>query len=52
MAPHADPSERPAWTDRVDESHLPGLLAPTVHETTALEVEFPREPSDARPCDP
>jgi len=40
-------SDRPAWTDRVENPYLHGIHAPTVHETKAValdvEVELPRD---------
>ena len=42
-APIPDPADRPAWVDRVDNPYLHGIHAPTVHETTALELEVEGE---------
>lgn len=43
----ADPPDRPAWVDGVDNPYLHGIHAPTVHETTAsdlpLEGEIPAD---------
>jgi len=42
-----DPSDRPAWTDRIENPYLHGIYAPTGHETTAEELpvegEIPRD---------
>jgi len=46
-SPHTDPADRPAWVDRVDNPYLHGIHAPTVHETTAVELEVEGElPTD------
>jgi carotenoid cleavage dioxygenase len=45
--PANDPPDRPAWTDRVENPYLHGVHAPTVHETTACELEVVGElPAD------
>ncbi len=36
--PIPDPPDRPSWVDRVDNPYLHGIHAPTVHETTAIEL--------------
>jgi carotenoid cleavage dioxygenase-like enzyme len=36
-------SDRPGWVDRVDNPYLHGIHAPTVHETTAVELEVEGE---------
>ena len=36
--PIPDPPDRPSWVDRVDNPYLHGIHAPTVHETTAVEL--------------
>ena len=44
--PH-DPADRPAWVDTVDTPYLHGVHAPTVHETTAFDLEVEGElPAD------
>jgi carotenoid cleavage dioxygenase-like enzyme len=43
----SDPADRPAWTDAVANPYLHGIHAPTVHETTAYELEVEGElPTD------
>ena len=36
--PFPDPPDRPSWVDRVDNPYLHGIHAPTIHETTAVEL--------------
>jgi carotenoid cleavage dioxygenase-like enzyme len=46
-APRSDPADRPVWVDRIDNPYLHGVHAPTVHETTAFELEVEGElPAD------
>jgi carotenoid cleavage dioxygenase len=44
---HPNATDLPAWCDRVDNPYLAGIYAPTVHETTAVELpvegEIPRD---------
>ena len=38
--PRPDPSDRPAWTDRIENPYLHGIYAPTGHETTAVALSW------------
>jgi carotenoid cleavage dioxygenase len=47
-APHPpDPDDRPRWVDAIENPYLHGIHAPTIHETTAhdleVEGELPRD---------
>ena len=45
--PILDPPDRPTWVDRIDNPYLHGIHAPTVHETTAVELPVEGElPAD------
>ncbi len=43
MARAPDPPDRPAWVDRSDNPYLHGIYAPTLHETTAFDLEVEGE---------
>ena len=43
---HPDPSDRPSWVDRIDNPYLHGIYTPTVHETTAFDLEVEGELPD------
>jgi carotenoid cleavage dioxygenase len=38
-----DPADRPTWTDAFDNPYLHGVHAPTIHETTAFDLEVEGE---------
>ena len=38
-----EPMDRPAWVDRFQNPYLHGIHAPTVHETTAVELKVEGE---------
>src|SRR5262245_18549299 len=45
--PASEPADRPAWVDRIANPYLHGVHAPTVHETTAFDLEVVGElPAD------
>jgi len=39
----AEPTDRPAWVDGIENPYLHGIHAPSVHETTAVELEVEGE---------
>ena len=39
MAAYHDPADRPAWVDEIDNPYLHGIYTPTIHETTAHDLE-------------
>jgi carotenoid cleavage dioxygenase len=38
-----DPSDRPRWVDKIENPYLHGIYAPTIHETTAFELDVEGE---------
>ena len=43
----ADPEDRPRWVDRIENPYLHGVHAPTIHQTTAFDLEVEGElPAD------
>ena len=39
MGSYHDPQDRPAWVDEIDNPYLHGIYTPTIHETTAHDLE-------------